>query len=63
MLDHLDQIDRFAKRGLWMCLLWPLLAAPVPLFGAPEVPREVAHVRDLSIDEFDIGGVTLDEIN
>lgn len=63
MLDHLDKIDRFAKRGLWMCLLWPMLAAPAPRFGPPAMPPEIAHVPNLVIEEFDLEGRTLEEIS
>lgn len=59
----LDTIDRFAKRGLWMCLLWPMLAAPAPRFAPPRVPPEIAHVPNLTIEEFDIEGQTLEEIS
>lgn len=62
VLDHLDKIDRFAKRGLWMCLLWPMLAAPAPLFGPPEMPPELQGLANIEIAEFDVTGVTLGEI-
>ncbi|NML04420.1 DUF922 domain-containing protein [Sphingomonas sp. G-3-2-10] len=59
---RLDTIDRFAKRGLWMCLLWPMLAAPAPLFGPPAMPPELRNVGSVEIQEFDVTGVTLGEI-
>lgn len=61
-MDHLENIDRFAVRGLWMCLVWTGLASNAPALGPPAMPPELAGVPRLWLEEFDLTGNTLEEI-
>jgi len=60
--DHLDRIDRFARAGLVLGLVWFGVAAPVPVFPDPMLPRELTGVPGVTIDEFFIDGTTLPAI-
>lgn len=62
MHDRLEDLDRFAVRGLWMCLVWTALASNAPALGPPAVPPELAGVPRLWLEEFDLTGDTLEEI-
>lgn len=62
MHEHLENIDRFAVRGLWMCFLWTALASNAPALGPPAVPPELVGVERLWLEEFDLTGNTLEEI-
>lgn len=55
--EHLERIDAFARRGLVMCLLWPLLASPVSPFLS-KFPASFAPFPGVTVEEFDITGMT-----
>jgi len=60
-VERLERIDRFAKLGLLLCALWPVLASPAAIPPLP-VPA-FAPYPGVRVEEYVIAGDTEDQID